>query len=327
LLVDGVGVSGTIAAPELASLLEGDRPLAVEFGEYASVTAMLMEQLGGLPFGSPPAWRKAVISTLDAREVAVLGPFVKSRPHDLPSCLCSLPHRTCSGLASLDEDLERIAAIPPDRFAAQLPSNGEWHAVARNPRRWLHAFARAVRRASEGLQGPWRDATGLLDREAERVGVAAVRGTERELVATRLAPGILKLEGPSPPGADLRRRVGMVPMLAGPGASHIWIIDGEPTHIAYPLPDAWRLLDGGAPPPAALEGLLGRQRALILRLLDRPLTAGKLAEALLAVPSAATHHLAILERAGLVERERQGRQVLARRTARGTEVLALYDQS
>jgi DNA-binding transcriptional ArsR family regulator len=75
------------------------------------------------------------------------------------------------------------------------------------------------------------------------------------------------------------------------------------THIAYPLSDIWRLLDGAGPPPAGLEGLLGSQRALILRRLDRPFTAGRIAELLFAVPSAASHHIAILERAGLVARE------------------------
>ena len=116
-------------------------------------------------------------------------------------------------------------------------------------------------------------------------------------------------------------------MLGGRDAAHAWIVEGEVTHIAYPLSDIWRLPDGGGPPPAALEGLLGSRRALILRLLDPPLAAGKIAEAMFAVPSAASHHVAILERAGLVTRELRGRRVLVRRTARGTELLELYDES
>jgi DNA-binding transcriptional ArsR family regulator len=113
-------------------------------------------------------------------------------------------------------------------------------------------------------------------------------------------------------------------MLSGPGAAHVWYVEGELTHVVYPVCDAWRLLDETAPPPAALDALIGTQRSRILRFLDRPATAGRLAEALLAVPSAASHHLAILERAGLVARERQGRRVLVHRTARGTDLLALY---
>ena len=307
-------------------MIDRDRPLTVEFSEYVSATALLMEELGGTPLGAPRGWRKAVTSTLGARDVAVLRPFVTSRPDDLPSCMCILPHRTRTGRASLEDDLERIAGIPPDEFAAQLPSDGTWDEVVRDPGRWLHGFACAVRRACTAIREPWAHAAGVFDREAERLGVAAVHGTERELIAARFPAPMWKLEGPAPGGADLRPRLGMVPMLGGPDAAHAWIVDGQLTHIAYPLSDIWRLLDGREPPPAALEGLLGSQRALILRRLDRPITAGKIAEALIAVPSAASHHVAILERAGLVARERKGRNVIVRRTARGTELLTLYDQ-
>jgi DNA-binding MarR family transcriptional regulator len=96
------------------------------------------------------------------------------------------------------------------------------------------------------------------------------------------------------------------------------------THVVYPVAGAWRLLDDDAPAPDGLEALLGAQRTRLLRHLDRPATPGRLAETLHAVPSAATHHLAILERAGLVVRERHGRRVLVHRTARGTDLLGLY---
>jgi DNA-binding transcriptional ArsR family regulator len=157
--------------------------------------------------------------------------------------------------------------------------------------------------------------------------VAATRCLERELIAALVPPAMWRLQGPAPYGAERGSHLGMVPLLAGRHATHVRFIDGELAHVAYPVRDAWRLLGGGAHPPAALEALLGTQRALILRKLDRPMTAGRIAEALRAVPSAASHHLTILERAGLLERERQGRHVLVRRTARGSEVLALYERS
>jgi DNA-binding transcriptional ArsR family regulator len=47
---------------------------------------------------------------------------------------------------------------------------------------------------------------------------------------------------------------------------------------------------------------------------------------LVAVPSAATHHLRILERVGFVERRREGCHMLVRRTPRGSEILELYDE-
>jgi len=82
----------------------------------------------------------------------------------------------------------------------------------------------------------------------------------------------------------------------------------------------------GQRPPASLKALLGPQRAAALVLLDAPTTAGRLAEALHTVPAGATHHLRELEAAGLVTRERRGRYVIVQRTARGTELLELYDR-
>ena len=86
-------------------------------------------------------------------------------------------------------------------------------------------------------------------------------------------------------------------------------------------PGAWGRR--GASSPDALEALLGRPRSAILTVLDRPLRAGELAERLGQVPSGVTHHLAVLESAGLVTRERRGQSVLVRRTARGTALLNL----
>ena len=70
-----------------------------------------------------------------------------------------------------------------------------------------------------------------------------------------------------------------------------------------------------------LEALLGPQRARVLRELERPQSVGGLAKALIAVPSAATHHVGALEAAGLVVRERDGRRVIVHRTARGSRLV------
>ena len=199
--------------------------------------------------------------------------------------------------------------------------------VARNPRRWLEGHVRAVRRASEGLRGPWKRAARALDWETERVAVASVRGAESELFATRLPPRLHALEAQPPTlGMESGKRLGIVPVLSGPRMTHVWFRGGELTHIVYPLPGAWQMLEAEPRSPAGLEALLGKPRALILRKLERPMSASAVAELLIAVPSAATHHLRILERAGLVERPREGRHTLVRRTPRGSEIVELYDE-
>jgi DNA-binding transcriptional ArsR family regulator len=78
--------------------------------------------------------------------------------------------------------------------------------------------------------------------------------------------------------------------------------------------------------PAELAALIGEQRARLLRALDSPRSVGRLAETLMAVPSAATHHVGALETAGLVVRERDGRRVMVHRTSRGTRLVGLYDE-
>jgi DNA-binding transcriptional ArsR family regulator len=313
-----------IEAAELVESVVGAAPPAVEFGRYSTAMTLLVDALGTGMSGAPQAWRRAAVSRLDARDVAAFEPVATSAPDEPPSCLCVLTHRTRTGFAPLDEDLDRIAGMPPEQLLAQLPAGRAWDHVARDPKRWLHRFARAVGRACAGLEDQWRRAAAMLEREADRIGDAVARGAGRELLAVRLPESVAVLEAEPPHGAERDERLALVPMLGGPGSSHAWLMEGEVTHIAYPIRDGWRLLEDSPPPPAELEALIGEQRATILRALDRPATAGRLAERLLAVPSAASHHLAILEKAGLVLRERQGRSVLVHRTARGTDLLALY---
>ncbi|MFD0690375.1 DUF5937 family protein [Actinomadura fibrosa] len=72
-----------------------------------------------------------------------------------------------------------------------------------------------------------------------------------------------------------------------------------------------------APPPAALADLLGGTRARVLLALDEPAGTTQLARALNVAPGAVGDHLAVLRRAGLLDRARTGRAVLYRRTPLG----------
>lgn len=96
--------------------------------------------------------------------------------------------------------------------------------------------------------------------------------------------------------------------------------------MSYRLKGLWRIFGDDDPPPSSLQALLGPQRATVLALLNSPMSIGAIADVLLAVPSAATHHVKALEAAGLVARKRRGRHVLVERTDRGTELLILYER-
>jgi DNA-binding MarR family transcriptional regulator len=68
--------------------------------------------------------------------------------------------------------------------------------------------------------------------------------------------------------------------------------------------------------------VLGAARARILLNLDRS-SAGALARRTGCSPATVTYHCNVLEAAGLLRRERRGKQVLVSRTPRGRELVAL----
>jgi DNA-binding transcriptional ArsR family regulator len=76
--------------------------------------------------------------------------------------------------------------------------------------------------------------------------------------------------------------------------------------------------------PAALERLLGRSRARILRALDEAATTTELASRFELSPGAVSQHLRRLDALGLVRRTRVGRRVYYERVARGDDLIRLF---
>ena len=96
-----------------------------------------------------------------------------------------------------------------------------------------------------------------------------------------------------------------------------------PKAIVYPARGVGTLLEHGPPEaPAHLSALLGRSRALLLVTLADPASTSQLARAFGMATGAVGDHLAVLHRAGLVERARSGRSVLYRRTPLGEALVA-----
>ena len=284
--------------------------------------------------------RRGLLAHLRARDIAALLPLragercngAGGRPNEIVPAAAG---------ASFDDHLDAVVAVDPVAFAEGVDAAaqaghpvGPWRAVAAAPEGWLRAYAQALRRAWVVLEPLWTRSADVLDREVERVSVAVARGAGAELIAQsfpycEVAGDELLL--PSHSDADGRVRAGSVlrlhPLLAPVTASG-WTDDYEDVCLAlrYSVPNVWRVFDGDHPPPASLAALVGPQRAKLLARLERPATAGELAELLHGGPSIATHHLNALEQAGLVTRTREGRNVWVGRTARGTELLALYER-
>jgi DNA-binding transcriptional ArsR family regulator len=96
-----------------------------------------------------------------------------------------------------------------------------------------------------------------------------------------------------------------------------------PHALIYPARGTAALLEpADVPPPSALADLLGRSRARLLATLSTPASTTQLAATLRLAPGAVGDHLAVLRRAGLVNRARAGRSVLYRRTPLGDALAA-----
>ena len=284
--------------------------------------------LGTRSRGTPTALRVAVAEALDRKDAAALSFVLGPDNHLIPDLL--VPWRD----ASLDEQLQQIASLDAGAVLAEIVDGGEagdlpsvWKLVERRPDRWLDAYSRALARAAAAIEPALAGYVNRLAIEHHRVASLIATGAARDLLGTLhpaslLVGDSLLFERPGvepttwhlPPAGLV-----LVPMISSPRGLVTRHVEDTVTHIAYPLPES-----GRADASSELEALLGPQRAGLLRALDRPRTAGALATTLGVVPSVVTHHLTLLERAGLIARRREGRHVRAERTSRGTFLIALF---
>ncbi len=268
---------------------------------------------------------------LRSRDHETLTPFVRPGPLLIPDPLIGLAEAPGE---SFESSIERMMATPIDALAeeiaecAAIQGAGVWDVAARDPAGWLRRYVTALLRAWNGFGPIWDQARSAIDREIERIGIAAALDGQLELL-----DGLLENGGVQ----DGRWRVPckffgaprqlpdsgltLVPIVAGQRSSVLARNDDIISTVSYPL----GLCSAPAAVTRALEGLLGVPRAQILRAAARPITIGRLAELLRTVPSAATHHVGALEAADLVARIRSGRNVLVRRTARGEGLVDLYE--
>lgn len=242
---------------------------------------------------------------------------------------------------SIGEQVERLHDLPDDAmvddltrtFGPQLPA--VWRPPADVPRRWLNAYAAATTDAWSAVSPRWRHAQPLLDLEARRVGAAVVRGGTDALLNT-LHPrihyenGEIWVSSLSELTLDLgRRRLVLVPTIAGARGRMVGFDLPDVVYLAYPVPGQSGLGEHGlsAPEDAAADPLrrvLGRLRAELLRAVSCPISMGQLGAAVGCSPRMTTYHCAELEAMGLILRERRGQSVWVGRTPRGDELVDLF---
>jgi hypothetical protein len=307
------GYQLAIGSPDTAAV-------SVVLAPHESLLALLRQAAGPAP---ATGLARAIWQQLQPSARAAISPLASGAL--LPDCISPIPPDFDIPIA---EEADRLRELPADvlseelhgLFDGRLPA--AWQGPGQRPRQWLHALADALLDAWAVMEPSWLGAQSLFDREARRVGTAAVRGGLDALLNTlhpriHYADQTLTYRTPHTRRVDLGpRRLALLPMLAGPTASFACFDQPHVACVAYPLAGP-----GRRPMGDQLSVLLGAPRATTLRALDHPLTINQIAALVRCAPSTATYQCQQLETAGLVSRQRRGPFVLVSRTARGERLI------
>ncbi|MEU6378842.1 winged helix-turn-helix domain-containing protein [Streptomyces sp. NPDC046909] len=310
-------------------------PVSVVAQPGVTLMSLVADALGGRSQGLHPTWRRALRSAVPEGAEAVLRPLFTREYSMVPDCLTPTAPLWETDLSV---QLDRLAEVPPGLLLQELESDfdgtlpRQWQSVVDRPKAFIQAYAAILGAVWEAFGPVWARAGSLLARETERVGVAVVSNA-LPLVLAGLGPKI-RFEGqtlyvPDPHPETFERgarRVVLVPIVSGNGASVFSFDRSDAVWFGYPVPGLNSLWTAQETAPAERDPLrlvMGALRAGILRELARPCTMGALASELNCTPATVTYHCGQLEAAGLLSRERRGQHVVARRTATGGALVNL----
>jgi DNA-binding transcriptional ArsR family regulator len=266
-------------------------------------------------------------------DVIANGPVGTRPPGFVPDFITPPP---VTPLADLDGELARVRATPPEQVAREIGWRFEGHeipAVVRplldDPPRGLERLVATMRAYWERAIEPWwpalrevleADIVHRARRLAAGGTIDVFTGLHRRV---RWRDGVLEIEHRVDHEVDLRGR-GLLLVPAAFGWPDVFTMIDEPwqpslIYTPRGVGALWAPRDEAE--SAALDALLGRRRAAILRALRVPASTQDLAERLAASPAGVSEHLGVLRAAGLVRAQREGRRVLYARTAAGEQVL------
>ncbi|MGX1309915.1 DNA-binding transcriptional ArsR family regulator [Streptomyces calvus] len=299
----------------------------------ATLFPVLHEVLGGARHGVPGRWRSTVESALPA-SADVIRPLFAPGHGWLPDVLALTGDVRATRMETV---LSQLREVGPDDLAAEVTGQfgdavpRSWQRVLDDPARFLAAYHEVADAAWRHLEPLWARADALLGKETERVGSAVVSRNLGAVLAglsprVRYVDGALELPQCAREVFELAgRRLVLVPVVSGTAASMHSFDRDDVVWFSYPLPGLKRL----GPPerqPAREDGLaqlLGPVRAGVLRSLQPPATVSELARTLNTGVSTITYHCEYLKAAGLLQRERYGREVRQRLTGRGAALVEL----
>jgi DNA-binding transcriptional ArsR family regulator len=311
-------------------------PFRVAITPIPSLSKVVFGAAGAADAGQPDDWSRAVRNHLRSSDYETLAPLTRPGPMLIPDALLGLASPPGESFA---DGIERMLATPIDPLANEICEynayfgDATWERAAREPDVWLRRYVLALLRAWKAFRPVWEQAQAVIERETERIAIASVRDAQLELLDGLLTKAAVVDERWCVECSFHEGRLRfpddgfvLMPMLTADRQAILTRNEDILGSVCYSIGTTLSPTPGAAVQPE-LEGLLGLPRAQILRSAGRSMSIGDLAQAMRTVPSAATHHVRALEGAGLVERERRGRQVIVRRTARGDALLELYARS
>jgi DNA-binding MarR family transcriptional regulator len=306
----------------------------------ATLLSLAADVFGGRSHGVPRRWRQLILTAASTVGPSVLKPLFAPGYSVIPDCVTPT---ACMPNGDAASQFTQLADLSPDTLLDELETEfggtvpPQWRPVVEHPQQWIHAYARLLECVWREFHPIWKNAEGLIRGETERVGAALVQGCAEAILQGLSGRFHLvgdSLQLPDPQGATYtlnERRLILVPIVSGPGASMFAMDHPDLVWIGYPLPGIGRLWETSAMPARqakdALSLVVGQLRAAILRAAAQPLTMGELAVLLDCSPANTTHHCRHLVDAGLLERHREGRHVRISRTERGDAVVDLLSQA
>jgi DNA-binding transcriptional ArsR family regulator len=312
-------------------------PVRLGLSPYSTLVALTADALGRWDLGGLPAQRRIIrdaIAKPSGGALRLLGHPATFHIWDglLPvvSCTADRPYEAWDHIVTnadaFREDMDKA-------YDGNPPAH--WRPALAAPHRFFEEYVASCRAVWASVRPMLGDPQRLLDREAERVGSAAVRRAVPELLSSIL-PGA-KIKGSKlllPARRTKQLRIPRDGLTIGPMLASVrrgaYTFDGDTlTALWYPMPGIGSLFESRLPSSArsradGLVALLGQPRATLLRHLDHSATVGQLAVVLGGAASAVTYHVDALVAAGLVDRYRRGRHMLVTRTIRGDRLLDLY---
>jgi len=232
-------------------------------------------------------------------------------------------------LPRFEDELARLRATPAERVRTELGWRFESEAIPAcvrplldDPPRGLEALATLMAEYHERVIAPWWPAlraaleADIAHRARRLTAGGAIEVFDDLHRDVRWRDGVLEVDRAYEQDVDLRGR-GLLLVPAAFAWPQVFAMTDEPwqpTLIYTPrgVGDVWAPAAGAD--PEALDALLGRRRATILRALSAPAATADLAQRLGASPAGVSEHLSVLRTAGLVRPARDGRRVLYART-------------